>query len=70
MDERNITLTISNIQRSLENEYVKNANANDVYLPGTYLFRKRFIFLTNFVSENISHIDTFDQTQRKSRILI
>ena len=63
-DERNITSTVSTIINSLNGEYEQNIYTHDAYLPGTFMFAKRFIFLTNFVSENVDNI----QTNRNSEV--
>ena len=53
-DERNITNTISTLILMLVNEYKMNAFVNNAYLPGTYMYQKKLIFLSNFLIENVS----------------
>ena len=65
-DERNINSTISTIIDSLTSEYKENIHTHDAYLPGTFMFAKRLIFLTNFLIENVEKIENNPKLTSKS----
>lgn len=55
-NERDITNTTTTLLYELANEFENNDNANGVLIPETFMFAKKFIFLTNFISKNVSEI--------------
>jgi hypothetical protein len=57
-NERNITNTITSITDLLAEEWKTNAYYNGAYVPGAYLYQKKFILLANFVSKTIPDISS------------